>query len=217
VDLPKKLAVDDIKTTVPPDRRILEVGFGTGEVLKRLLRAGYSDIFGTELSRNMVERLAAERPYLRERLFQTDDPRAVDGAEVVLCFEVLEHVKDPQELARRIPGSVLYASVPNPNRWYHALTGRYEGWDYPPNHLHRFTRDDLQRLLVEAGYSSVSIETMPMRAVDVLMPFTRRVNVADYDQMRASRTWRRTAAWPLARVFRGMGYEGGSLYVKALR
>jgi hypothetical protein len=173
----------------------------------------------------MIDRLGAEAPDLRGRLFHTDDPSVVDAAEAVLCFEVLEHVRDPHELAGRLPGRVPYATVPNPNRWYPALTKRYEAWDYPPNHLHRFSGSDLEALLRRARYSSVSIEVAPMRARDLLMPFSRKVNVADYDRMRESRTWYRTlagsllipAARPVARLFGAMGYEGGSFYVKATR
>ena len=225
MDPPKKLALDDIRQTLRNHDAILDVGFGTGELMKRLLGAGFRNIYGTEASARMVEELAAESPHLEGRLFHTEDPGVVEAAEVVLCFEVLEHVKYPQRLTQAFPGRVLYASVPNPDRWYHALTGRYEVWDSPPNHLRRFSRDDLMTLLAAAGYASISIEVMPMRAIDLLMPFTRRVNVADYDEMRDSKTWYRTlaknallpAAWPVAKAFGMMGYQGGSLYIKATR
>ena len=225
MDPPKKRALEHLAATVGTTRGVLEVGFGDGQVLGQLLATGYRNVYGTEVSVRMVDSVGARTPELEGRLFHTDDPRVAADVEAVLCFEVLEHVQEPEGLARRFPGRVLYASVPNPDRWYHAITRSYEAWDYPPNHLHRFTRSDLVALLERAGYTTASIEAMPMTARDILMPFTRRVNVADYDEMRDSRTWYRAMAnfmllplvWPIARLLGGVGFKGSSFYIRAVR
>ena len=84
--------------------------------------------------------------------------------EVVTLFEVLENLPDPAgftaQIRQRFPSASFIVSVPSPKRWTKAGTHR-DPADYPPNHLTRWNRDSLERMLAAAGYTSVRV-SFPM-------------------------------------------------------
>jgi hypothetical protein len=77
-----------------------------------------------------------------------------DECAAVVLMEVLEHLVDPlgslRQLLALFPRSVILASVPSPFR-IRAVQGRREAWDWPPNHLTRFTPEGLFQLFKRAG------------------------------------------------------------------
>ena len=209
LDYPKILSLEDIGSRSQDGLNILEVGFGDGEFLSKLCEAGHS-VVGTEVSAQMVEQ--TRKKISQATILQNDQPSEIDGFfDAVCCFEVLEHVPDPISLARQFPAERIYASVPNAGRWYPKLTGRYEYWDFPPNHLWRFCdceplsadnhdqgcklRDagklakgqramPLRWLFKEAGYTNIKVRPTPVQAHDLLRMIPLRKVSSDYDQMR---------------------------------
>lgn len=209
MDYPKILSLEDIHNRLTKRSRILEIGFGNGEFLGKLCEEGHS-VVGTEVSARMVEETRKRIP--EATMLLNDQPSKVDGNfDAVCCFEVLEHVPDPISLARQFPANRIYASVPNAGRWYPKLTGRYEYWDFPPNHLWRFCnceplgpdRHDqdcklqdarnlaknqqsmpLRWLLKEAGYTQVTVRPTPVQAHDLLRMIPLRKVTGNYDDMR---------------------------------
>lgn len=81
--------------------------------------------------------------------------------DVVCLVEVLEHLEAPDAalaaIRRRFPRALLLLTVPSPKFWG-ARHGRVPS-DYPPNHLTRWTREALERLLTRIGYAP-SVETI---------------------------------------------------------
>jgi hypothetical protein len=209
VDAPKLHALAEIEQQLGGNGNVLEVGFGDSSFLKSLCDAGYS-VTGTEVSDWMVKETQSTLP--QATVVCTDDPSEVEGEfDAVCCFEVLEHLTNPQAFASKLPGKTLYGSVPDPWRWYPKLTGRYEYWDYPPNHLWRYClcspveRDhhdsecklkeliknsdgpqvmSLKWLLGQAGYDQVTVHQTHVQPQDVLRIIPIRKNAASYDQMR---------------------------------
>ena len=210
MDAPKIQALAEIEQQLGGNGKILEVGFGDSSFLKSLCDAGYS-VTGTEVSEWMVKETRSSLP--QAKVICTDDPSQIEGDfDAVCCFEVLEHLPDPPALASKLPGKVLYGSVPDPWRWYPKLTGRYEYWDYPPNHLWRYClcgpvdrefhepgcnlRErikstnspqvmSLRWVLSQAGYDQVAVHQTHVQPQDVLRIIPIRKNAASYDQMRA--------------------------------
>lgn len=212
MDVPKLHALAALKKTLGGTGNILEVGFGDSTFLESLYNAGYS-VTGTEVSEWMVQEARLRLP--NGMVVCTDDPSEVEGEfDAVCCFEVLEHLTDPLAFASKLPGKTLYGSVPDPWRWYPKLTGRYEYWDYPPNHLWRYclcsqlqhepgcTLNDriedsdglkvmsLKGLLSEAGYDQITVYQTHVQPVDILRIIPIRRNAAIYDQMRTSGRFR---------------------------
>jgi glycosyltransferase involved in cell wall biosynthesis len=124
------------------------------------------------LDEGLPEEVAAHGPY-----------------DVVLCADILEHVRDPERLLESVrellaPGGVLIASVPNFGHWY-ARTRTVLGlFDYDQRgvldngHVRFFTRRGLLRRLRNSGFDVVRQEATGL-PLDVLTNggggLTRRV------------------------------------------
>ena len=78
---------------------------------------------------------------------QTDLPCVVPVNDIAVCFETIEHVKDPHALLRNLRESStkLFASVPNQDR----LPFRQEQF---PFHRRHYTKQDFDKLLNETGW-----------------------------------------------------------------
>jgi len=151
-----------IKRHAPRRGRLLEVGAGGGFFLKSAERAGW-EVVGVELSGEAVE-FATNRLDLDVRLEQAEQmtfpPPLFD---VVVMFDVVEHLLDPLVSLQRVrgalrPGGVLVISTPN----FNALTRFALGADWaalsPAEHLWNFSAHSLDRMLRRAGFPSVTLE-----------------------------------------------------------
>jgi 2-polyprenyl-3-methyl-5-hydroxy-6-metoxy-1,4-benzoquinol methylase len=155
-----------IVSLVPPATRVLEFGCATGymtEVLKNRLGC---TVVGIEIDRDA----AALAEQYAERVI-VGDAETIDYAaelageefDVVLFADVLEHLKEPADVLRRVrpfvaENGVVVASIPN---IAHAsvrlaLLGgefRYREWGLlDDTHLRFFTRASIQDLFEETGY-----------------------------------------------------------------
>jgi 2-polyprenyl-3-methyl-5-hydroxy-6-metoxy-1,4-benzoquinol methylase len=127
-------------------RSVLDAGCGTAYGSAMLAAAGARSVVGVDVAEPMLEQVRDRMPDgvrlehgdLRELAF-------ADAAfELVVCFEVLEHLADPRqvldELVRVLaPGGLLVVSSPN----------RLASAEVNPHHLHEFTPDELERELSE--------------------------------------------------------------------
>ena len=233
----QRIALREIQCRFPRGELVLDVGFGAGEFLEALATAGYR-LAGTEITesfwKSAQERLAQYQPWL----MCTDRPNMCGGPLVAMtCFEVLEHVPDPAAFLATMPRFVpTWFSVPNERRWGVAMTGKYEPWDYPPNHLRRFTRDALARALTEAGYRNVVVREMRVAGREVLQPFLTAAayrlgfqrNVGEYDQavgnhsalgalVRVGKTATLPATALVAAGLNAWGYVGGNLLATGVK
>ncbi len=98
--------------------------------------------------------------------------------DVVVCGDILEHVRSPERLLREVrdllaPGGVLIASVPNFGHWYARIRTVLGLFDYDQRgvldngHVRFFTRRGLFRRLRNAGFTVVHQETTGL-PLDVL-------------------------------------------------
>ncbi len=155
-----------------PDRtgRVLEVGSGFGYLTFALHAAGYQ-VRGLELSSRAVE---AARDRFGDLYAVHDISRAdpgVDGADVVVMTEVLEHVTDPAaliaSLARLLrPGGTALVTTPNKSA---APRNAYWLTDNPPVHLWWFSETTLRQLGARAGLQ-VSFGVTAPRSVRPALP-----------------------------------------------
>jgi len=148
-----------IQTSAGGRGKLLEIGTGAGFFLKAAQRAGWQTQ-GLELS-------AEAAAFARERLGLTiaqlpaeqlgELPETFD---VVVMFEVIEHLFDPRRVLELIrqrlrPGGALVLSTPNFNALSRIALGNSWAVLTPGEHLYYFTRDSLQALLRAAGFSAV--------------------------------------------------------------
>ena len=148
---------------LPRDVSILDLGIATGYLGQTLRRLGFQSVHGIEAN---AEWAAHARPFY-ESVAVCDlerDPLPWDrGAfEVIICADVLEHLREPQAALQKLksllaPRGWLIVSLPNIAHWTIRLSLLLGRFRYTANgildagHLRFFTRATARTLLQEAG------------------------------------------------------------------
>ena len=149
--------VADVAAALGP-RRVLDVGCGTGHVLRALLdRVGVDEAAGIDYA---ASALARARLLVPEASFELADLIAFDVAnpyDLVICTEVLEHVLDPASARTALgrataPGGHVLVTVPD---------GDTDDWE---GHVNFWSAGDLERFLRPLG----SVESRRLNG-DVLL------------------------------------------------
>jgi SAM-dependent methyltransferase len=106
-----------IETMTSRSERILDVACGNGSILRYLLKAGYNDLHGLELSRYAVETLSREGISMHlGNLPVISLPDA--ELDVVIASQILEHIVRRRKFVREIhrvlrPGGRAFIFVPD--------------------------------------------------------------------------------------------------------
>ncbi|MGH3608041.1 MAG: class I SAM-dependent methyltransferase [Pseudonocardiaceae bacterium] len=158
--------------------RAYEVGYGEGFVLRGLSERGW-EISGIDFT---ADALKTHNPELLPRLsvgnvleHLEDLCRSGERYEVVVCSNVLEHVLDPEALARSLvrltsPTGVCCFVVPNDGSIIQAEAvkrgmAEEQFWMCYPDHLSYFTLDTLENLLTDCGWAvTAALATFPIDA-----------------------------------------------------
>jgi SAM-dependent methyltransferase len=169
-------ALDDdlvrwLKHVAVPGQMLLDVGCGEGGSYSEYLVESEVRVFGVDVS-ELAARTARSKGVVAncaslERMLPFSD-----GAfDTVICFEVFEHLFDPEFAAREIhrvlrPGGKLLASVPNVGSWRSRVelaalghfnpggspvTARQFPWRDP--HIRFFNRNSIRAMLEAAGFA----------------------------------------------------------------
>ncbi|MBU2581876.1 MAG: class I SAM-dependent methyltransferase [Alphaproteobacteria bacterium] len=165
-------AREDMVADLPfdPTASILEIGCGSGDTGALALERGRAKRYvGVEL---MVEPAATAATRLSrvlvgdaEQLAFDFQPAEFDG---LIMSEVLEHLRDPEALLKRLhrfvrPDGVVLASSPNIANWKvlrELLAGRFPQADrgvFDRTHLRWFTPESFAAMFERAGYKVVSV------------------------------------------------------------
>jgi SAM-dependent methyltransferase len=154
----------------PEPLDVLELGCGTGEFLALALAAGHRPV-GIDFSASAVA-VARQRglPAVAggfESLAGTVGDRQFDAA---VLFQVIEHLGDPDALFQELSGWLrprarIIVACPGPRRYTRLITehraGESDFWDYPPQHVLRWTLPALQAFFTRHGWSVVSAVEEP--------------------------------------------------------
>jgi methionine biosynthesis protein MetW len=194
----------------------LDVGCGDGISASYLDKLARSCI-GVDVSSRAVEIALGRGIDAREIDDAAELPFPDQSFDVVVCFEVLEHLFDPLAAARETrrllkPGGRLLATIPNASFWRERgdmLLGywepssdrldRTEPWRSP--HIRFFHVRSLTAMLEAAGFSTVVVTGMQDQALFARMPGIRKVNRQPGPSARAlARRWPTLFAPRLAAV-----------------
>jgi 2-polyprenyl-3-methyl-5-hydroxy-6-metoxy-1,4-benzoquinol methylase len=158
--------------------KILDLGCSGGLLSERVRGFGHH-IVGVDVVEIPGVRDRVDE-FLLANLDQGLPEAAVAGApyDVVLCADILEHVRDPESVMREFrsllaPGGVLIASVPNFGHFYARLRTVLGLFDYDQRgvldngHVRFFTRRSLARHFRGAGFTIVHQEATGL-PLDVL-------------------------------------------------
>jgi 2-polyprenyl-3-methyl-5-hydroxy-6-metoxy-1,4-benzoquinol methylase len=155
-------------------KRVLDVGCSSGYLAQPLSERG-NTIVGLELD----PEAAREAEAFCERVLVGDVetmelPLEPGSFDVVLCGDVVEHLRDPAATLARLrpllrPGGRLVLSTPNVANWAIRLSLLAGRWRYTDrgildrSHTHLFTRATLQETIERAGYRVERIDyTVPL-------------------------------------------------------
>jgi SAM-dependent methyltransferase len=165
---------------LPPGGRVLDVGCGSGALLRDLEgRAAYRA--GVEISSVAAQSAARVADDVVTAPVMRDLPFAPESFDVVVCADVLEHLDDPLGALSWAagwcrPGGAVVISVPNVANWQARLRLLRGRWEYEPcglfdsGHLRFFTRASLLQLLSDAGLEVESCEPARVPSMALQVP-----------------------------------------------
>ncbi len=143
--------------------RVLDIGCGAGGV-GRALRPRAESLTGIELDPQAAERAREVYDAVHEGAVEEVLGRVDGQFDVILAYDVLEHLVDPGAVLRRVrevaaPGALLHVSVPNARHWslvrdlvLKGTFGYTESGHRDETHLRWLTPRDLVALVGGAGW-----------------------------------------------------------------
>lgn len=150
-----------------PGARLLDCGAATGFLVEVAEGLGYRS-YAVELSEFGAQAIAGKIGAGRVHCGQLEDAHFADAEagdfDVVTMCDYIEHVRDPRQTlgqARRLlaPTGVLAITTPDTGSPSRRVLGT--SWThYKLEHLFYFNRRNLERLLREAGFSSVEFHPL---------------------------------------------------------
>ena len=151
--------------------RLLDVGFGGGELLHAARRAGW-DVSGVELAAPAVER-ARRHGFNAFQGTLANAAYEPDSFDVVLAVELLEHVIETGALLTEIhrvlrPGGLLWATTPHGRGISSRILGASWSVVSPPGHVQLFSIRGLKQLFRRAGFPTVSIAAEGVNPYEIL-------------------------------------------------
>lgn len=171
-----------------PGGRILEIGCGSGEMLRYLDRLGWV-VEGIDVDPKAVAvaRNSGLKVYCGDPLMLSIAGGSYD---VVTMGHVIEHVYDPRKLLVEClrllkPGGTLVIVTPNAQGLGHKLMGR--NWLHldPPRHLHLFNSLTLARLCRDAGFNILASRST-MRDASGILTAWMNLRFSNYHNMERS-------------------------------
>ena len=143
------------------EKKVLDVGCGTGEFLAALQKKG-CQVWGVDFDHIAIG--VAKKQFGLEHVFALpleDFFKNVAFArfDIITCFEVIEHVDNPLRLLSYIrealePRGRVFLSTPSRER----IAAHSNVWDYPPNHLTRWSEQALSNVAQRAGFQVQRID-----------------------------------------------------------
>lgn len=174
-----------------PDGRLLDVGCGSGELLKGMLELGWQ-AEGVDFDPEAVRNACAKG--LKVHLGSLAEQKFADNAfDAVIMSHLIEHVPDPRALLRECyrllnPAGHLVIVTPNVNSWGHRLYGAdWRGLE-PPRHLNIFAPGSLKAVLRQTGFQKVQMSTT-IRAADFYFISSRELQRAGRSEMGLRQRW----------------------------
>ena len=153
--------VDGWRSSLPATGLALEIGAGTGWMLRALRERGWRAV-GSErtVEAANVVRTAAGVPAFVGDIGAIREAPLLD---LVVMFHVLEHLADPLgelgAVTKRLkPGGALVLGLPNIASWQSRVFGRHWMHLDVPRHLCHFTPDSIERALARSGLRLTRID-----------------------------------------------------------
>lgn len=141
--------------------KVLDIGTSTGTMLDVFKEAGW-ETWGVEPSESSV--VAKEKGHKITRGFFEDASLPKNYFDLVIMNHVLEHVKDPVMIMKKIysllkKGGLVYIDVPNAGGVSSKVLGDHWPYKLPEEHLQQFTRQNLSEVFKKANFEVIHFES----------------------------------------------------------
>lgn len=157
-----RLIIEHLESVLDTKKTILDYGSGAGTIDLYLASLGHK-VIGLDISNTAIEsaKLSAEKLNLKNADFWTskDGLKKISKIrfDLVICTEVIEHVKDDIGLLRFLNkklkrNGVVFLSTPSKNAPLYRL-GFANEFDLRVGHLRRYTENQLKNLFIESGFN----------------------------------------------------------------
>lgn len=154
----------------PPLGEVLDVGCAEGANADAIRAAGATRVAGIELDEGFAEVARARLDEVVTGSAEDDLPWAPGSFDTILCYDVLEHLRDPWTVLGRLhallrPGGRVHVALPNARHtslWLPLV--RHGRFAYGPQgvldvtHLRFFARRDAEDLVRGAGFELTAVE-----------------------------------------------------------
>jgi len=166
---------------------VVDVGCGSGTFLAYMKSIGFENLWGLDYNQKNVEEIKSAF-HINALHGDIGRLRDIPPGDLMVLYDVLEHVPDPQLYLKAIynhlnTAGVVQIRVPNyGSLWARVLKKRWL-WTIPPFHLNYFNVRVLRSMLVEAGFSDIKIFSnksgfrMVFYFLQISKAFKNRVNV----------------------------------------
>lgn len=145
------------------NKKLLDVGCGTGTITSTLRDALSLDVVGVEPHPERAEQARTEGLNVITGVYDQIFAQRNEKFDYILFADVLEHLVDPAEMLREVKNSLapdgrVLASIPNVAHWSVRAQLLFGNFNYKPTgimdatHLRWFTRRSVRRLFEAAGY-----------------------------------------------------------------
>jgi len=149
-------------------RRVVDVGCGTGYLLAELQQVGF-EVFGLDFDPTAIQ-VANEYYHVPAKVGTIHDLQTLTARfDLALLTHVLEHVPDPHRLLTDLgnivaPQGILFLDVPNRERFTLRRSlqkGELEMGEYPPHHLTFWSAPSLVYALHATGWTMLECHARP--------------------------------------------------------
>ena len=154
---------------------LMDVGSGYGIFLEEARKIGYfKDIVGIEPTSTLAKVCRQRGFEVLEQWITDRNVKDIERqADVLTCFEVLEHIHDPLKFVKTFtqllaPGGIFILSFPSASGLDVQLLGEKSNTVYPPHHINILTVEGVRMLAERAGLRVAEITTPGKLDVDIV-------------------------------------------------